>query len=91
MTDKPSADAVQLMHRLRTVGRTTEFAVPDQQAALQIEEFAARVCEPMREALRIAEKALRDIAARSPRPGYIANKADTTLARIRTLLDEAPK
>ena len=38
---EPSEAAVRLMHKLRTYGQFSEFAVPDRQAAIEIDRFAA--------------------------------------------------
>ena len=42
-----------------------------------------------RRALEIAVKALRAISARSARPGYVPNRADTALRDIRALVPDA--
>ena len=56
MTDEPSAEAVRLMHRLRTYGTgKAEFALTDKEAAQQIDAFAARrVAEELERLARIA-------------------------------------
>lgn len=36
---RPSPQAVRLMHRIRTYGHRTEFALTDEEAALAIDDF----------------------------------------------------
>lgn len=84
MTDKPdiemadaepSEDAVRLMHRLRTYGETTSFAITDRMAALQIDLFAAKRSEPLREALGIALAELKRCAS------HVAEQRDVERAQ----------
>lgn len=75
---EPSEDAVRLMHRLRTYGETTSFAITDRAAALQIDLFAAKRSEPLREA----------VLAELGRCARRVARTRASIDRIRALLGE---
>ena len=58
----PDAETLKLLHRIRTYGHVTEFALTDREAALQIEQHIAEALTREVERRREAEDKARNLA-----------------------------
>lgn len=71
----PDAETLKLLHRIRTYGHVTEFALTDREAALQIEQHIAEALTREVARRREAEARLAEMIdlyrTRNPGPAYI--------------------